>query len=279
MTETAIDAKQAGRLRRRARGGEPASAVGPLPRITPVKPQPKDPPFIWRWRDIEPFPHRAVAEVSIDDVERRALILVNPAFGGETVTTSTLIARLHRARSGRPRAAAPPHLRGDPLRDPRRGRRHHRQRPPLRHEGGRSDPHAADVLARPYQRERPPHHLVRRRQHSADPRGSTPISSSRAIRRPTISGRSTKATRSCGPRPAWSAPMCDAARGAFAEISLFRRGDAADAGGAAGRARRRAHGALHQSGDRRRGDADARLLCDAAAEGRADAAEARRPAT
>jgi gentisate 1,2-dioxygenase len=30
--------------------------------------------------------------VPIDDVERRALILVNPAFGGETVTTSNLIA-------------------------------------------------------------------------------------------------------------------------------------------------------------------------------------------
>ena len=28
----------------------------------------------------------------IDDVERRALILVNPAFGGETITTSNLIA-------------------------------------------------------------------------------------------------------------------------------------------------------------------------------------------
>ena len=33
-----------------------------------------------------------MSEVSIDDVERRALILVNPAFGGETVTTSNLIA-------------------------------------------------------------------------------------------------------------------------------------------------------------------------------------------
>ena len=38
---------------------------------------------------------------------------------------------------------------------------------------GRPDPHAADVLARPHQRERPPHHLVRRRQHAADPRSST----------------------------------------------------------------------------------------------------------
>jgi len=59
--------------------------------LTPVKPQAKDPPLIWRWRDIEPFTERAGAEVAIDDVERRALILVNPAFGGETVTTSNLI--------------------------------------------------------------------------------------------------------------------------------------------------------------------------------------------
>ena len=60
--------------------------------LTPVKPQAKDPPLIWRWRDIEPFTERAVSEVAIDDVERRALILVNPAFGGDTVTTSNLIA-------------------------------------------------------------------------------------------------------------------------------------------------------------------------------------------
>jgi gentisate 1,2-dioxygenase len=60
--------------------------------LTPVKPQAKDPPLIWRWRDIEPFTERAVSEVPIDDVERRALILVNPAFAGETVTTSNLIA-------------------------------------------------------------------------------------------------------------------------------------------------------------------------------------------
>ena len=49
----------------------------------------KDAPFIWRWRDIEPFLHRAVGEVSIDDIERRALIMAHPAFGGETTTTST----------------------------------------------------------------------------------------------------------------------------------------------------------------------------------------------
>ncbi len=61
-------------------------------KLTPVKPQAKDPPFLWRWKDIERFTGRAVSEVPIDDVERRALILVNPAFGGETVTTNNLIA-------------------------------------------------------------------------------------------------------------------------------------------------------------------------------------------
>jgi gentisate 1,2-dioxygenase len=61
-------------------------------KITPVKPQAKDPPLLWRWSEIAPFADRAVGEVPIDDVERRALILVNPAFGGETITTSNLIA-------------------------------------------------------------------------------------------------------------------------------------------------------------------------------------------
>ena len=60
--------------------------------LTPIRPQAKDPPFLWRWKDIEKFIDRAVSEVAIDDIERRALILVNPAFGGETVTTSNLIA-------------------------------------------------------------------------------------------------------------------------------------------------------------------------------------------
>jgi len=61
-------------------------------RITPVRPQPKDAPFIWRWRDIEPFLHQAVEEVAINDIERRALILAHPAFGNDTTTTSTMLA-------------------------------------------------------------------------------------------------------------------------------------------------------------------------------------------
>jgi gentisate 1,2-dioxygenase len=60
-------------------------------RITPVSPGAKDAPMHWRWRDLEPFTERAAREVPIEDVERRALILANPAFGGETVTTHNLI--------------------------------------------------------------------------------------------------------------------------------------------------------------------------------------------
>jgi gentisate 1,2-dioxygenase len=61
-------------------------------KITPLRPQAVDAQFIWHWRDIEPLLNRAVAEVPIEDIERRAIIMVNPAFGGETVTTSNLIA-------------------------------------------------------------------------------------------------------------------------------------------------------------------------------------------
>jgi gentisate 1,2-dioxygenase len=53
-------------------------------RITPIKPQPQDAPFIWRWRDVEPLLQRSVGEVSINDIERRALIMAHPAFGAET---------------------------------------------------------------------------------------------------------------------------------------------------------------------------------------------------
>ena len=61
-------------------------------RITPIKPQAQDAPFLWRWSEVEPFLHRSVAEVSINDIERRALILAHPAFATDTTTTSTLLA-------------------------------------------------------------------------------------------------------------------------------------------------------------------------------------------
>src|SRR5256885_5244140 len=61
-------------------------------RITPVAPNAPDAPFLWRWRDLEPLTARAAAERPMADVERRAITLANPAFGGATVTTSNLIA-------------------------------------------------------------------------------------------------------------------------------------------------------------------------------------------
>jgi gentisate 1,2-dioxygenase len=61
-------------------------------RITPIRPEPQDQPFIWRWRDVEPFLHQSVKQVAINDIERRALILAHPAFANDTTTTSTMLA-------------------------------------------------------------------------------------------------------------------------------------------------------------------------------------------
>ena len=60
--------------------------------ITPLAPAARDDAMVWRWRDMDPFTARAAAEVPIEDVERRALIMVNPAFEGRTQTTQNLIA-------------------------------------------------------------------------------------------------------------------------------------------------------------------------------------------
>jgi gentisate 1,2-dioxygenase len=60
--------------------------------ITPIAPAAGDAPMHWRWRDFDPFTARAAAEVPIEDVERRAMIFVNPAFGGRTMTTANLLA-------------------------------------------------------------------------------------------------------------------------------------------------------------------------------------------
>src|SRR5262249_41823219 len=61
-------------------------------RITPIKPQPPDAPFIWRWREGEPLLQRSVGEVAITDSDRRALIRAHPPFGAKTTPTSTLLA-------------------------------------------------------------------------------------------------------------------------------------------------------------------------------------------
>lgn len=60
-------------------------------KITPITPSPDDPPFIWRWKNIEPYTGRAATEIAMEDAERRALIMANPAFGGKTQTTHNLL--------------------------------------------------------------------------------------------------------------------------------------------------------------------------------------------
>ncbi len=51
-----------------------------------------DPPHIWRWKDLLPFIEQAGRRVSMENAERRALMLVNPAFGERSFTTTNLFA-------------------------------------------------------------------------------------------------------------------------------------------------------------------------------------------
>ena len=72
-----------------------AKALHPLwdryKRITPFQPMPVDTPYHWPWRNTEELLHRSVSEVSIGDIERRALIMSHPNFGQETATTGTML--------------------------------------------------------------------------------------------------------------------------------------------------------------------------------------------
>lgn len=56
------------------------------------EPAAQDPPMLWRWADLQPFIDRAARDVSMDQAERRVLMLVNPAFEGKVVTTTNLFA-------------------------------------------------------------------------------------------------------------------------------------------------------------------------------------------
>ena len=56
------------------------------------EPRAPDTARIWRWNDLLPFIDRAGREVSMEDAERRALMLVNPDFGGKSFTTTNLFA-------------------------------------------------------------------------------------------------------------------------------------------------------------------------------------------
>ncbi|MGB6660776.1 MAG: gentisate 1,2-dioxygenase, partial [Xanthobacteraceae bacterium] len=52
---------------------------------------PKAVPYLWRCaEDIEPILHRAVELVTMDDSERRSLVLVNPGLAPRRATVSTM---------------------------------------------------------------------------------------------------------------------------------------------------------------------------------------------
>lgn len=58
------------------------------------EPKAPDQPFIWPWAVMAPLVDRALAEVSMEDAERRVLLLANPAFGGKVKTTTNLNAAI-----------------------------------------------------------------------------------------------------------------------------------------------------------------------------------------
>lgn len=64
--------------------------------------------MIWKWKDLQKLAERAVAEVSMEDAERRVLLLSHPAFGGEVVTTHNLSGGIQILQPGE-RAAAHRH--------------------------------------------------------------------------------------------------------------------------------------------------------------------------
>lgn len=76
-------------------------------RVTRRAPAAPDAPWHWPWERMAPLVDRAVAEVSMEDAERRVLLLTHPAFAGSVATTTNLssglqtllpgeIARAHR---------------------------------------------------------------------------------------------------------------------------------------------------------------------------------------
>lgn len=58
------------------------------------EPKAPDQPFIWPWAAMSPLVDRALAEVRMEDAERRVLLLTNPAFGGKVKTTTNLNAAI-----------------------------------------------------------------------------------------------------------------------------------------------------------------------------------------
>ena len=63
-------------------------------RLTRREPAAADLPLCWAWADMEPLVQRATREVSMQDAERRVLLLTHPAFPDSAVSTTNLLAGL-----------------------------------------------------------------------------------------------------------------------------------------------------------------------------------------
>ena len=59
-------------------------------RLTRREPSAADAPFHWAWSVMEPLIERAAREVSMEDAERRVLLLANPAFPESAASTTNL---------------------------------------------------------------------------------------------------------------------------------------------------------------------------------------------
>lgn len=75
-------------------------------KILTTEPHAPDRAWLWRWRELQGFIERAANDVSMDDAERRVLMLANPAFGGKPWTTTNLFAGIQILEPGE---AARPH--------------------------------------------------------------------------------------------------------------------------------------------------------------------------
>lgn len=63
-------------------------------RVTRREPVAKDTPMCWAWADMAPLIDRATREVSMEDAERRVLLLTHPVFKESFATTTNLSAGL-----------------------------------------------------------------------------------------------------------------------------------------------------------------------------------------
>ena len=62
--------------------------------LIPPEPTPRDPGTQWRWQDLLPLIERASSDITTEHAERRVLMLLNPIFNGEALTTTGMFGAL-----------------------------------------------------------------------------------------------------------------------------------------------------------------------------------------